>query len=167
MSTKLEQFNEALQYCNECPRGIKEGGWGQGRLIMFIGQSPAMRSEGITPGQSEFDKFFLDLIAEAEISQRDFYFTNLIKTPVYIEEVTERQFMHGISHLIQEVQLIRPAIVIALGRHAQRWVSSDHVGRRVYSIMHPGSIKYGSISRKEWVAKLERIIHYYHAKNTR
>ncbi len=146
----LHQLEDRIRTCTHCPPGTKELGWGYVNQIMFIGQGPALSNTDGLRGTSDFDKFFIPLVLKAKINKPNFYFTNIVKTPV--SRVTQAMITHGGTHVKDEILIVKPKIIIALGAYASSW--ADTVGLRCRRMVHPSATRYGSISEDEWVKQL-------------
>src|SRR3990167_5455095 len=120
---ELKTLNDSIFKCEECPfieGSAPELGWGTPGKIMFIRQSPSQFNREGRRGDSDFDRYFFELLKPLGLTWKSFYFTNLIKTPVAIRTMTDEQLMHGSQHVISEVDLVKPKVVIALGTVAYR-----------------------------------------------
>lgn len=153
---ELRSFYDELKSCEDCPvdrRFKHEFGWGVLDKIMFIGQCPAFSNWKGKRGNSEFDKFFMELIQPIGLTFSDFYFTNLVKIPVKISDMNEAVLEHCATHLIDEVKLVKPKAIFALGKYAYQF--SKKAGIDCKPLAHPGSIKYGNITEEAWKQELK------------
>lgn len=156
----LEELNEKISKCPDCPMsqtgGVPELGWGESDEYFFIGQCPALTNKDGKRGTSNFDKFFLELLDEAGFRKDQFYFTNLVKIPILINYVSEASIEHCGHHVLEELEIIKPKVVITLGQYASNWIRNQNIPH--YELKHPGSIRYkGSIARTMWVEELKQI----------
>ena len=134
-----------------------EFGWGRANKIMFIGQNPSFSNLSGKRGDSEFDKFFLELIDP--LTKEDFYFTNLIKFPADLGDLEDDVFVRSLSYLKEEIKIVEPKIIITLGRRAQEWVEKLKIS--YFSLVHPSAMKYGTITEVDWKRKLNDILSTY------
>lgn len=159
---ELLAFNEELKSCEDCPidrRFKHEFGWGVLNKIMFIGQCPAFSNTQGKRGNSEFDKFFMTLIEPLGLSFTDFYFTNLVKTPVKINDMNEAVLKHCATHLVDEVKLVKPQLVLCLGKFSYQYAKK--AGIQCRPLAHPGSIRYGNMTEEQWKEELKVKLHQY------
>lgn len=160
---EMKQLNEAV--FNDISFGhfyqkyncIPEFGWGRAEKIMFVGQNPAFTNLSGKRGDSEFDKFFLELIAP--LTKKDFYFTNLVKFPADLGELEDEIFEKSLLYLQWEIKIVNPKIIITLGNRSKEWV--EKLGQSYFSLVHPGAIKYGTITEQDWKRKLNDILSTY------
>ena len=134
-----------------------EFGWGRAAKIMFIGQNPAFSNLTGKRGDSNFDKYFLELVAP--LTKEDFYFTNLIKFPADLGELEDDIFEQALHYLKAEIKIVEPKIIITLGNRSKEWV--EKIGISFFSIIHPGAIRYGSMTEADWKRKLNDILSTY------
>jgi len=152
----LKELNILIRDCTECSKGPKELGWGTPEKILFVGQCPTQNSVEKIGGESNFDLFFLDLLARIGITEKDFYFTNAVKIPKRTYDLSIEEQDHFLGHLLDEIVLIKPKLIIALGNSAK--VSLQRGRQKFIHIMHPASLKYkGSIYRKLLISELKKI----------
>lgn len=160
--TQMEQFREMVEsdrfYVDATGYKI-EWGWGKAGRIMFIGQCPAQSNWMGKRGDSDFDKAFLNLLKPLKIDPEKFYFTNVVKIPVKMEVLPDYIFERNARYLYDEIQIVNPKIIIALGRYAKDALGLIKVN--FFSIPHPGSIRYGNISEDNWRKNLKEIIRTY------
>lgn len=149
--------------CDECLSGILELGWGTPGKIMFIGQCPAASNTTGARGTSEFDKYFLSFLAEVPLNQSDFYFTNLVKVPVDIDVIDNETIKHYRQHLLDEIQAVKPTLIITLGRFAEYWLKG--LCESVY-LLHPGALRHNRTDPQVWINQLKNIIQCKHSKNS-
>jgi uracil-DNA glycosylase len=134
-----------------------EFGWGAAGKIMFVGQNPSWSNKEGKRGDSEFDKRFLELVSP--LDRHDFYFTNLIKFPADLGEMEDTVFKTSLFYLKEEIAIVEPKIIITLGNKAKEWVEKLNIS--FFSVYHPSSIKYGSITEVAWQKKLNDILSTY------
>lgn len=133
-----------------------EYGWGKAGKIMFIGQNPSNSNRTGKRGDSDFDKEFLEIIKKEGLTRKDFYFTNLIKIPVDMADVQRDDFMRSLNFVIDEVKIVEPDLIITLGKYSREWFAKARIN--FYSLPHPSSIRYGSITEEQWRKELKKIL---------
>ena len=134
-----------------------EFGWGRAGKIMFVGQNPAFSNSEGKRGDSDFDKFFLELVAP--LTKEDFYFTNLVKFPADLGDLEDDIFELSLGYLREEIKIVEPKIIITLGNKSREWVEKLKIS--YFSLIHPGAIRYGSITEADWKRKLNDILSTY------
>jgi uracil-DNA glycosylase family 4 len=170
MNDLLKQLYKEIKECTGCPTsqwssGYKEAGWGTPGGILFLGQNPAFTSLTPTPGDSKFDKSFKSMLSDAGVFDPDYFFTNLVKFPPAKEDLvfTREEMNHLEKHLIDEITLINPIIIVALGLPAGTWLRTLQCRADRFYLYHPSSIRYGTITREQYVQKLTEIREVYTA----
>jgi len=152
--SELEHLENKILLCKECPQGEYEFGWGTPGKIMFIGQCPALASKG-RRGTSDFDKYLFELIYP--LTDKDFYFTNLIKVPMRnMNDVSLRTLVHCGEHLLEEIIIVKPEKIIALGSWSRSFCEANNINH--YSLPHPGYIFFRGITEDEWKKQLKGIL---------
>lgn len=152
-----DYLNRSIEVCKLCPQteGKKELGWGVKEQIMFIGQSPSPNNFEGKQGDSEFDLYFLRLLQPVGITKEMFYFTNLVKSPIRrIRDLERKTLTHCSEHLIDEYLNIKPKVVVALGKYAERYTRVPNLE----TMPHPSAIKYGTLTEEQWVDSLRRVL---------
>lgn len=177
----MQRINNELLACKECPfqefefNNSKELGFGSFGRIMFVGQSPAITSNK-SQWASKFDEFFSEILEKVDIEEEDYYFTNLIKTAIPKHRLpTKDEITHCRSHLYKEIALVRPQILVLLGKPVRdafniKWPDSFSKVRlpgasefiRTYAIAHPGYLHYSPEKEGEYLKKLNKIHKFYH-----
>lgn len=181
--TELDALNDEVLKCRFCPfqeykfNETKELGFGPRYRIMFVGSSPAVTSNK-SAGESKFDYFFKKLLLKVGITQEDFYFTNLSKTsvPSTHDFLTEDESKHCMSHLIKEITIVKPQIIVLLGkmtreafkiRYPEKLVTKRFKSRRgsiktkVFSISHPGVLHYHPELETKYLKTLKKALTNY------
>jgi uracil-DNA glycosylase len=168
MNEKLTQLYEKIKDCTGCPTsqwssGYKEAGWGTPGGILFLGQNPAFTSLTAVAGDSKFDHSFKSMLSDAGIFDPDYFFTNLVKFPPAKEDLnfTEAEMNHLEDHLIEEITEINPIIIVALGTPAGKWLRTLQCKADRFYLYHPSAIRYGTITREQYVHKLSEIQEIY------
>lgn len=162
---KIEQIDEEIVNCELCPvdqRFQHELGWGTHGKIMFIGQCPSYTNKTGAQGTSDFDKFFLKLISEAaDLTIDDFYFTNLVKIPVDIKTISDEDLDHCATHVIDEIETTQPKMILCLGKYSYQTMKRaalKGLSPRVYSILHPAAIRYGTMTGDQWKEEFKTLL---------
>jgi len=155
----LNEINNKILTCKKCLQGPIELGWGTPQKILFIGQCPSFLNITGARGTSNFDKFFLRLLSKINITESDFYFTNLIKVPANVYRLEVKVVRHYKDHLLEEIQEIKPKVIIVLGKFADEWLRDD---LKYEKMMHPGALHYQKKEAEEkWISNLKQILQKY------
>lgn len=143
---KLE--NEILN-CTKCKlhtsrRRAVPGEGNRFSLVVFIGEAPGEKEdESGRPFVGPAGKLLTELIESIGFKRDDFYITNVVKCrPPSNRDPEDDEIDSCIPYLIKQLQLIRPRLIITLGRHAGKtlfklaglkWVSMTTNHGRAYS----------------------------------
>ncbi len=175
--TALALLHEQIQQCDRCPlhrtrtQAVPGVGPADAR-VMFVGEAPG-RQEDLRgePFVGAAGKFLDDLLASVGLSRADVYITNAVKSrphagppPGRNRTPTPSEIAACIPWLQEQLKIIRPKVVVTLGRIALdyflpgRKISAVH-GRPMRSgsltilpLYHPAMALY----RRDWVRMLKR-----------
>ncbi len=88
--------------------------------VMFIGEAPGQREdEQRRPFVGPAGKFLDELLASIGFKREDVYITNVVKfRPPENRDPTPEEKEQCMPWLMLEIALIRPAVIVPLGRHA-------------------------------------------------
>lgn len=165
MPTTLINLAEDIRHCTECPlhrrcrRRIPGVGRGSAR-VMFVGQAGGWEEDrdGL-PWVGQAGQWLSALVANMGLKDADIFWTNLIKCypgrkrqggdnepPAYAVEKCQKW-------LRQEIELVDPELIVAVGAIAMRWFGikggiNQNNGRvfdtelygRVIPVLHPAGI---------------------------
>ncbi|MEG2173990.1 MAG: uracil-DNA glycosylase [Oscillospiraceae bacterium] len=134
MASDLEQLSQQLADCRDCRlcEGRKHVVFGTGNArarVMLIGEGPGQHEdEQSEPFVGRAGKL-LDLLLDAvELSRKtNIYIANMVKCrPPQNRDPAPDETEACISHLREQVRIIRPAIIVCLGRvAAQRLIDAE------------------------------------------
>ncbi len=128
-----EELKRFADSCTRCPlcRTRKHPVMGRGCLnagIMFVAEAPGRKEDEqgipfVGPAGQMFDR----LLQEAGLERDRVYITNIVKcNPPFNRDPSEEEQTACIPYLKYETLLIRPKIIVCLGRiAAQRIISPD------------------------------------------
>lgn len=128
-----EELKQFADRCTRCPlcRTRTHPVMGRGSLkadVMFIAEAPGRQEDqqGI-PFVGPAGHMLDELLAAASLSRDEIYLTNIIKcNPPFNRDPSEEEKNACIPYLKYETLLIRPKIMVCLGRvAAQRIISPD------------------------------------------
>jgi len=88
--------------------------------VMLVGEAPgASEDKQGRPFVGRAGRLLDDLLAEAGLERADVYITNVVKArPPGNRDPTAAEAAHRLPWLEQQLALVRPRVVIPLGRHA-------------------------------------------------
>ena len=170
---KLE--NEILN-CRKCRlhesrRRAVPGEGNKNSIVVFIGEAPGEKEDELgRPFVGAAGKFLTELIELIGFKRQDFYITNIVKCrPPGNRDPLDDEIQTCLPYLIRQLELLKPRIIVALGRHAGRvlfsltglkWVSmTAHRGKvfsaklmgfdvKIVPTYHPASALYNPSLRK-------------------
>lgn len=165
----LAEIEEKVRACALCPlaKGRMNAVPGVGNPdadIVFIGEGPgAKEDEKGEPFVGAAGKFLAEMLAEIKMKREDVFITNVVKCrpPNNRDPLPEEVAACTGAYLWKQLEIISPAIVITLGRHAMyrfvpadRKISQDHgklfmlkspkTGRafNIFPLYHPAAALY-------------------------
>ncbi len=173
----LAQLHERIRACDRCPlhrtRTQAVPGVGPaGARILLVGEAPGRREDlQGEPFVGAAGKFLDELLASAGLSRADVYITNVVKSrpvsaspPGRNRTPTSEEIAACRPWLDELLRLIRPAVVVTLGRIA---LNSFLPGRKLAQV-HGRPITRGRVTilplyhpavalyRRDWVPVLKR-----------
>src|SRR5215211_3920728 len=124
--------------------------------VMIVGEAPgASEDKQGRPFVGRGGRFLDDLLAQAGMAREDVYITNVVKArPPGNRDPRASEVQHHLPWLEQQLALVRPRVVIPLGRHAlahfapNEKISEVHgtlfagEGRLVVPWLHPAAALY-------------------------
>ena len=129
---RLEEVNQEIIACKICPVG-KSGKpvVGEGSAdadVVFIGEAPG-KQEAIVgrPFIGRSGKLLRSLISEIGLDEKDIYITSPVKYLPDRGTPTSQDIAHGRMHLMKQLTIIKPKIVVLLGRVAAEGVLEKKV----------------------------------------
>ncbi len=130
MSSVEEEYSklvEEILRCRKCPLYIsrKKPVPGEGSLyteIMFVGEAPGAReNETGRPFVGAAGQFLTRLIEGIGLTREKVYITNIVKCrPPNNRDPNEEEIIACLPYLKRQILLIRPKLIVTLGRHAAR-----------------------------------------------
>lgn len=120
---ELDKIARQIENCKVCKRGkIGKAVPGEGSAnaeIVFLGEAPGKKEAAIgRPFVGPAGKVLRKLIADMGISENDVYITSPVKyLPEYVTPTLE-DIEHGKTHLIKQLNVIKPKFIVLMGRVA-------------------------------------------------
>ena len=123
----LDKLKESVDQCKACAlrQGCDRTVTGDGNPwadIMFVGANPSFSGGNVTgknfTGVS--GKKFFTYMSEQVIDREECYVTNVLKCAAHLDAISEKQTERSLiacrSHFLAELNIIRPHVVVTLGR---------------------------------------------------
>lgn len=146
--------------------------------IMFVGEAPG-KNEDLQgkPFVGAAGKFLSEMLAAINLKREDIYITNVVKyRPPNNRDPLPEEIAACMPWLHEQIGIIRPKIIVTLGRHAMEHfipgqkISEVHgttfrrdfpdIGTQVfYSLYHPAAALYNGGMRETLMKDFKRIPH--------
>lgn len=156
---------------HESRRRAVPGEGNRNSIAVFIGEAPGEKEdEQGRPFVGAAGKFLTELIESIGFRRQDFYITNIVKCrPPGNRDPLDDEIQTCLPYLLRQLGLLKPRIIIALGRHAGRvlfsltglkWISmTAHHGKvfnakllgleiKIIPTYHPASALYNPSLKK-------------------
>jgi len=124
---RLAQIASLISQCKQCRRnkiGLPVPGEGSANArVMFVGEAPG-KTEAQTgrPFVGRAGKLLRELIAQAGLKPSEIFITSPVKyLPKHVTP-TVKEITHGRGHLVEQIAVIRPKLIVLLGRVAVKAV---------------------------------------------
>jgi DNA polymerase len=171
----LDNIAQQIERCKMCKQNkIGKAVPGEGSSdadVVFIGEAPG-KNEANTgrPFIGRAGKLLRTLIAEAGLKDDDVFITSPVKRlPVYVTP-TEEDIAHGRKHLNKQLDIIKPKIVVLLGRVAALALLNKNIsvakehgtiieqdGRKYLIAYHPAAPLYSPKLRDEIMKDFKKL----------
>ena len=126
--------------------------------VVFVGEAPGATEDALgRPFVGRAGQLLDELLAEAGLSRSDVWITNVVKArPPGNRDPRATEIAHWMPWLERELALIRPSLVVPLGRHALKHFAptakiADVHGRLVdgylFPLYHPAAAMYNQTLR--------------------
>ena len=144
---KLEEISQEIERCGECRMGKSgqavPGEGNPGARIVFVGEAPG-REEAKTgrPFVGRSGKYLVKLLTSIGLKREDIFITSPVKYFPGRRAPTAKEIEHGKIHLLKQLAIIQPKIIILLGNVAIRALLGGGISV---------SQKHGQIIKKEGV----------------
>lgn len=173
----LKEIAREIENCGECKKG-KSGlavpGEGNAKAeIMFVGEAPGRKeAETGRPFVGRSGKLLTELLSSVGLDRKDVFITSPVKYYPGKRLLTKEEIQHGRTHLLKQVNAIKPRLIVLLGAVAIRAVldkklkPTEHHGKvmegRYFVTFHPAAaIRSPKIVRGKMTddfRKLKRIV---------
>lgn len=129
IETLLAELESRVRVCTAC--GLHQGrthtvfGTGNpGTAVMFIGEGPG-RDEDLKgePFVGRSGQLLTKILAAIGLEREDVYITNIVKCrPPQNRDPAEDEVRRCEKYLVEQIDIIRPRLICALGRIAAQWL---------------------------------------------
>jgi DNA polymerase len=163
-------LDKSIRKCDKC-RGLNIGGVtesapGYGNLfanVVIVGQSLCTECMHTQMPFTKGSGYYLDVVLEAaELTRQDVFITNVVHCHPRNNRASKREEVANcLPYLKEELELVQPRLVVALGKDASRAISTRTFGStflkrfEVVRVKHPASFLYaGNRGIVSWCHKL-------------
>jgi len=187
MTTKQQQMNELKDeiisggVCPELAAQATQLVMGDGNLdadIVFIGEAPGKKEDEVgMPFVGAAGKFLNEMLVAAGMQREDVYITNIVKyRPPNNRDPEPDEKKAFWPYLLRQLEIIKPKIVITLGRHSGGYfipdlhISTDHGNPRrvtyhdkeflVIPLYHPAAALYNGGMRQTLIDDFQKAADY-------
>ena len=123
--SSLQELSKAVEACTLCPlhKGRTNPVVGEGpenASAMLVGEAPGRREDETgRPFVGRAGQLLNQLLEEAGLKREEVYITNIVKCrPPNNRDPTEEEKAACSPYLLNQLDIIRPKVVVALGRHS-------------------------------------------------
>lgn len=136
----LSELQQRILQHNVCPElanGATQLVMGDGNSdaeIVFIGEAPGKKEDELgLPFVGASGRFLNEMLAAADMERGDVYITNIVKyRPPNNRDPSKEEKAEFWPYLVRQLEIIKPKVVITLGRHSgmaflpDLMISRDH-----------------------------------------
>jgi len=131
---KLEELNrvaDEISRCEECKRdksGLPVPGEGNPDAnVIFLGESPGFQeSKTGRPFVGRAGKFLTKMLDSIGIERKNVYITSPVKYFPGRRAPTDEEIYHGRIHLLKQIEIINPKLIVLLGNVASKAMFPDN-----------------------------------------
>jgi len=172
---ELQRIADEIERCRECRKGgtgkaVPGEGTGEAG-VLFVGEAPG-RTEATTgrPFVGRSGKFLRSMISGIGLDERDVFITSPVHYLPKTGKPSPAMIDHGRLHLLKQIDVIDPRIVVLLGNTACRAVLGKNVeiakehgtiieqnGRRNLISFHPAYAMRFPEGRKKFIQDFARL----------
>jgi DNA polymerase len=129
VAARLSEIESIVSTCEKCElhTGRTQSVFGVGNpatRVMFIGEGPG-RDEDLRgePFVGRSGQLLTKILAAIDLERKDVYITNIVKCrPPQNRDPREEEVRCCEKYLVDQIELIQPRIICALGRVAAQWL---------------------------------------------
>lgn len=146
---ELNRIAQEIRQCASCRRGgVGEpvpGEGSAGALVMFVGEAPG-KSEAKTgrPFTGRSGQYLRKMIREIGLREGEIFFTSPVHYLPAAGKPSRVMIDHGRTHLLRQINIIKPRIIVLLGNTACRALLGKNVGiaREHGNVVEQDGIRY-------------------------
>src|SRR4051794_22234889 len=143
--------------CETASRTVPgEGNPGAG--VVFVGEAPGATEDSLgRPFVGRAGRLLDELLAEAGLARSEAWITNVVKArPPKNRDPRAPEVAHWMPYLERELAIIRPRLVVPLGRHALKHFAPEAkiadvhgklIDGRLFPLYHPAAAMYNQTLR--------------------
>lgn len=149
-----------FEVCETCTQLVPGVGPASASIVI-VGEAPGAKEDAAgVPFVGAAGKFLDTLLAEAGIARDDVFITNVVKArPPKNRDPKQDEVAHHWPWLEQQLDIIKPQLLVPLGRHALARFAPDAKiaeahgtvveadGRRLFPLYHPAAALYNGSLR--------------------
>jgi uracil-DNA glycosylase family 4 len=161
-------IDEDVRTCTRCPLAATRISAvpGEGPVparILFIGEAPGRNEDKQgRPFVGRAGSILDDLLAGIGVARDEVFITNIVKCrPPGNRDPTTAEIEACRPYLERQIALIRPEVIVTLGRFAMRWVLESHG-----VVPGPISTMHGTVVRIRWSGGERTVVPVYHPAAT-
>ncbi len=132
----LKELEEKIRSCTKCPlhetrTNAVPGEGPENAKIMLVGEAPG-RFEDMQgrPFVGAAGKLLTEILSEVGIKREEVYITNIVKCrPPNNRDPTDEEIAKCSPYLDLQISIIRPKLIIALGRHSGKYLIEKFGGK--------------------------------------
>ncbi len=147
----LLQLHEKIGRCKACPlyKGTNHavpGSGSAGADVMFIGEAPGRKEDQTgEPFVGAAGKFLNVMLESIGLRRDDVFITSIIKhRPPDNRDPKPAEIKACVPYLLEQIKLIRPKIIVLLGRHAMGYFLPGRVISQVHGREQRASGEWGT-----------------------
>jgi DNA polymerase len=171
LEERLREIDAVVSECTACPlhAGRTRTVFGSGNprtKVMFIGEGPG-RDEDLQgkPFVGRSGQLLTKILQAISLEREDVYITNMVKCrPPQNRDPLEAEVRRCETYLVEQIDLIKPRVICALGRIAAQWLLNNkeplasmrasenfYRGIRVLVTYHPAALlRNPELKRDAW-----------------
>lgn len=156
---ELERIAEEIRKCARCPlhetrTNAVPGEGGFAKEILFIGEAPGRNEdEQGRPFVGKAGQILNELLDSIGLTREDIFITNIVKCrPPNNRDPAPEEVKACTPFLEMQIQVLKPKIIVTLGRHAWKWVCEhfgvpyESISRAHGKIYRTNTLLYGTIT---------------------
>jgi uracil-DNA glycosylase family 4 len=167
----LAKLEQRVSGCIACPlhQSRTQTVFGAGSLetkVMFIGEAPGREEDRLgEPFVGRAGQLLNKILAAIDLKRQDVYITNILKCrPPNNRDPQENEIRECENYLKEQIRLIQPKVICALGRVAAQWLLQTHAplatlrsgeyyyeGIRIMPTYHPAALlRNPNLKKQAW-----------------